>query len=233
MANVEVISSKRKHCTLLPSGSNAARPNVIDTTEQDIELNKCADYETGNRCVKCHRYYCQCVENEIEDFDRESCRRDQVFSNATKTLSSVLVKSSKELDAYKACHHKGEKLEATSIHVKPFFGAKTYLLTFKLHDVGGYEAEADQNVQLSEREVHKALQRVPSILSLKRVKKEGFNEWTIVAESTEQRVANIRFNCKKKSYIIEMCTSRCDKKSFDAEWEVINGSGDVGNVYGD
>nr|XP_018669770.1 uncharacterized protein LOC108949962 [Ciona intestinalis] len=74
-------------------------------------------------------------------------------------------------------------------------------LTLKLLPVEGEVTSSDES--LTEREVKKALSRVDAISSVvSAVKRNG--QWNIVVVSTQSRVSNIRFNWRRRTYVIGM-----------------------------
>ena len=154
--------------------------------------------EFTNRCLICHRYVCQCASRKAD-------------VDLTKTDSQTI---NKKLDneGCKEAFQKDQRQSKSMDHTLDGVHANgRHTVTLKLQEAPFQDAQTDcnnLNDQLNEKEVQKALQRVPYITMLNSLKKIGNNEWTITAISSQKQVANVRFNCRKKAFIIGMSPNK-------------------------
>lgn len=158
--------------------------------EQNITLKQ---GEFHNRCSTCHKYLCQC-EKDISNVHAVLKHKSDEATNANGALNGVNNEKSHRKSSKTVSETFPENLHPRNRHI----------VTLKLREAELQEAanSRDSNEQITEKEVQKALQRVPYITNLNKLKKNGDNTWTITAESSQKHVTNVRFNCKKKSFII-------------------------------
>ena len=179
----------------------SVRPDQSDTNSVNGESS--GSGEDRNFCQTCQKQVCFCgktislTTNPFTNFNSYAGNMVENNRHNTKTLSTFTL--AEAADNPPDAQVNTEQIE--SFRLSP----STHLLTLKLREIVPPGAKERTVLdELSTREVEKALRRVPSILTLTSVKNDGKNTWTVVAEATTNRVANIRFNCRGKSYIIGM-----------------------------
>jgi len=176
---------------------NAVRPSPIsETIEKNIQNI------AGNMCYQCNHIQCQCSWKSKEKvlISTTNCLADPFVHFAMNTGSKFNPKplNSTEITEFTSdIEPESSKLRSTTPEV--------HLLTLELRQVLISGDEPNEGTcKISEREVQKVLQRVPSIIALKNMRRDRHNAWVVEVESRTNRVANIRFSCKGKSYVIGM-----------------------------
>ena len=193
----EAADASSKHRIMFPRvlKKNVVRPSPITETIQENVQNV-----IGNMCQQCNRTRCQCSAKAKVLISTQTCLVDPFVHFATKTKNGSEPLNSTEIsDLVHDVQTGTSKAQPTTF--------ETYLLTLTLRQVliPGSTPSKEANCQISEREIQKVLQKVPSITALKSMRKDS-NGYIVEVESITNRVANIRFNCKGKSYIIGMLT---------------------------
>ena len=201
----EVSDISSRHRIMFPRviKRTTVRSSLVD---EKISENIQNSRSNGNTCSRCNQASCQCFPKSKEKvlISTQTCSADPFLHTVTNKCSSKQLSSTAMSDF-------ANDFEVTASNETPTTSkycrssANTHLLTLKLRQILIPDAlsTSEQFTSISEREVQKVLQKVPTITALKSLKKDG-HKWIVEVESTSSRVANIRFNFKKKSYVIGM-----------------------------
>ncbi|CAK8671475.1 unnamed protein product [Clavelina lepadiformis] len=173
------------------------RVTLPKKTGRSLAQNPCTRVTSLNaeKCSECQKYYCRC-----EPFSPEE---GQTTDSLAVKATDFKTEHTERVNGVESSETKNRLLNRV---VQTDENETSFNLILNLKEItqNGVPGYHDNSEDLSEREVTKALKRVPNIKCLKSIKKGTSGEWTIEAIASQGRIANIKFNCRGKNYAIEM-----------------------------